>query len=55
MPNFLNASSFFAAYRRLQPDLARHAVMSATGIAHADRTPGITTAGFLSFVSAAPA
>ena len=55
MPNFLQASSFFAAYRRLQPDPARHVVMSATAIAHGDRTPGITTAGFLPFVSAAPA
>jgi len=55
MPNFPNASSFFADYRRLQTDPARHVVMSATAIAHGDRTPGITTAGFLPFVSAAPA
>jgi len=55
MPNFLAPRTFFAAYRRMRPNLARHVVMSATGIAQGDRTPGITTAGFLPFVWSSPA
>ena len=55
MSGLISTKSFFAAYRKLQPDLPRHVVMSATAIANGDRTPGIMAAGFLPFVSAAPA
>jgi branched-chain amino acid transport system substrate-binding protein len=55
MPNFLRTTSFFDAYRKLQPDLRRHVVMSAVAIAKGDRTPGIMTTGFLPFASAASA
>jgi branched-chain amino acid transport system substrate-binding protein len=54
MSNFLLPASFFAAYRKAHPDLARHVVMSGIPIARGDRTPGIMAAGFLPFVSTLP-
>jgi branched-chain amino acid transport system substrate-binding protein len=49
-----SSKTFFSAYRKLQPDIRRHLVMSATAIAEAfpdiGQMTGITTAGFLPFV-----
>jgi branched-chain amino acid transport system substrate-binding protein len=60
MTGLQSTKSFFSAYRRVQPDLRRHVVMSATAIETALRTggarqPGIMAAGFLPFAPPGPA
>jgi branched-chain amino acid transport system substrate-binding protein len=60
MTGLQSTASFFAAYRKVQPDLHRHVVMSATEIEAAIRSrqprqPGIMAAGFLPFAPPGPA
>jgi ABC-type branched-subunit amino acid transport system substrate-binding protein len=59
MTGLINPRSFLDAYRKVQPDLGRHVVMSGTVIADTPkgRQPpaGIMASGFLPFVSSSPA
>jgi branched-chain amino acid transport system substrate-binding protein len=54
MAGLQGTKSFFSAYRKVQPDLPRHVVMSAYPIAVGQRPVGIVAAGFLPFVWSAP-
>jgi ABC-type branched-subunit amino acid transport system substrate-binding protein len=60
MTGLQGTKSFFSAYRKLQPNLHRHVVMSATAIEEAIRArepvqAGIMAAGFLPFAPLGPA
>jgi branched-chain amino acid transport system substrate-binding protein len=48
-------SSFFSAYKKIQPDLSRHVVMSGYPLAIGERPLGVVAGHVLPFVSIAPA
>jgi branched-chain amino acid transport system substrate-binding protein len=55
MEGIFSTKGFYPVYKKVQPDLRRHVVTSATAIAAGDRPVGIMAAGPLPFVSNAAA